>query len=151
MLGEHQQDVGRAEQRPALAAVGQARLDVAHRVVAEVARQPAAEARQAGQRRHLEARLVVADEVQRIVGFVRGLAVWRWVSVTLLAAHRDAGLGGQADEGIAPEAFAALHRFQQVGIRLVGELEIQRQRRVEIGEGFRDQRDAVVALLGEGD
>ncbi len=148
LLGEHQQDVGRAE-GVFLFGFGQARLDIAHRVVAEVTGQAAGEARQAGQRRDLEAGLILADEIQRIVRFLGGFAGGSGQR-DLLAAHRDARLGRQADEGITPEAFAALHRFQQVGERFVGELEIERQRRVEVGEGLRDQRDAVVALAGKG-
>jgi hypothetical protein len=50
LLGEQQQDVGRAELVGFLR-LGQLRLDVAHRVVAEAADQAAAEARQAGARR----------------------------------------------------------------------------------------------------
>ena len=60
--------------------------------------------------------------------------------------HGDARARWQADEGIAAEALAALHRFEQVGIGPVGELEVDRQRRVEVGEGFEVTRDAVVAL-----
>jgi hypothetical protein len=55
---------------PPLAPSGQPRLDVAHGVVAEVAGQSAAEARQPRPQRHLEALLVGVDEVQR-VAFVR--------------------------------------------------------------------------------
>ena len=51
---------------PGFSVCGQLRLDVAHGVVAEVAGQAAAEARQAGPQRHLEALLVGGDEVQRI-------------------------------------------------------------------------------------
>jgi hypothetical protein len=64
------------------------------------------------------------------------------------AAYRDAGIGGQADEGITPEALAALDGFKQIGKRLVGQLEIQRQWRIEIGKGLGYQRDAVITLRG---
>ncbi len=127
---------------------GEARLDVTHRVVAEVTRQSAGETRQAGQRCDLETSLVFLDVVQRIGDLLCGLTS-SCSQRDLLAAHRDACFGRQADEGIAPETLAALHRFQQVGKRFVGELQIQRQRRVEIGEGLRGQRDAVVALFGK--
>jgi hypothetical protein len=66
-----------------------------------------------------------------------------------MAVHADAGAGRQADEGVAPEALATLHRLQQIGERLVGELEIHRQRRIEVRQQLLHQRDAVVALLGE--
>ena len=147
-FGEHAAGCRACRCTSGLCVLCQRVLDVAHRVVAEVAGQAAGEARQAGQRRDLEARQVFLDEVQRIGDFLGGLAGRRGQR-DLLAAHRDARFGRQADEGVASEALAALHRFQQVGKRLVGELEIQRQRRVEVGEGFRSQRDAVVALLGE--
>jgi hypothetical protein len=63
--------------------------------------------------------------------------------------HGDARAGSQADEGIAAEALAALHRFEQVGVGLVGQLEVDRQRRVEVGEGFERDGNAVVAFRRE--
>jgi len=80
----------------------------------------------------------------------RGLSCSAWLTSmprpvlgTGMAAHLEAGLRGQADEGVAAETLAALHRFQQIGIGLVGQLEINRKRGVEIGKGFEDNRDAV--------
>ena len=67
--------------------------------------------------------------------------------VTAHGAHRRAGR--EADGRIAPEMLAADHRFEQVGIRPVGKLEIDRQRRVEVGAGFENDGNAVVALRGE--
>ena len=63
----------------------------------------------------------------------------------------------QADERVAAEALAADDRFEQeaqlAAVRSaaarVGELEVQRQRRLEVGEGLGDQRNAVVALRGK--
>ncbi|MNN46887.1 hypothetical protein D3C81_1612870 [compost metagenome] len=59
----------------------------------------------------------------------------------------------QADKRKAPEALAADHRFQQEGVdaaRLrLGQLQVQRQRRFQVGKGLGDQRDAVVALVGQ--
>ena len=54
------------QQRPSAPPAQQARLDVAHRVVAEVAGEAAAEARQPGPQRDLEALLVGGDEVERV-------------------------------------------------------------------------------------
>ena len=65
---QHQQDVRRA-QHVRLDGAGQLFLDVADGVVAEIARQPAGEARQTGVLGHFEARGVILDELQRIVGF----------------------------------------------------------------------------------
>ena len=64
-------------------------------------------------------------------------------------ADLEAGLGRQADEGVAPEPLAALHRLQQIGPGPVGELEVDGQGRVEIGEGLEDQRDAIEPLGSE--
>ena len=148
LLGQHQQYVGRA-QRIRRRGMRKARLDIAHRVVAEAADQPAAETRQAGQGRHLEALEISVDERQRIarVGAL-GDAVARQYQDGP-AAHVDARGRGEPDEGIAAEALAALHRFEQIGIGLVGQLEIDRQRRIEIGEGLEHHGDAVETLRGE--
>jgi hypothetical protein len=43
---------------------------------------------------------------------------------TRRAAHFEASRRRQADERVTAEAFPALHGFQQIGIRLVGELEV---------------------------
>ena len=53
-------------ERPRRGRRGQARLDVAHRVVAEVAGEAAAEARQPGPQRDAEALLVGGDEIERV-------------------------------------------------------------------------------------
>jgi hypothetical protein len=124
-------------------------LDVTNGVVAEVTCQTAAESGLSGTRRHLEARHVILDELQRIARF----DLFDWAVVVfhcdMPAAHHDADFGRQADEGVASEALAAFDRLQQVGVGLVGELEIEGQRRVEVSQRFQRQRDAVVALLGK--
>ena len=73
---------------------GQPRLDVTHRVVAEVTRQSAGKARQARERRDLEACLVFLDVVQRIGDFLCGLA-GSCDQRDLFAAHRDARAAGR--------------------------------------------------------
>ena len=59
----------------------------------------------------------------------------------------------QADEAVAPEAFAADDRFQQeaefASAFGMGQLQVQRERGFEIGESLGDQRDAVEALQGK--
>mgnify|MGYP003347578405 CR=1 FL=1 len=60
-------------------------------------------------------------------------------------AHFEPRTRGEPDEGVAAEALAADHGFEQIGVRPVGELEIDRQRRVEIGESLEHQRNAVMA------
>jgi len=109
-----QHDVGRVE--PA----GQLRFrelgfDVAHRVVAEVAGQAAAEARQARPQRHLEALLVGGDEVERVALMcLDDLAVGHDLAVK--AGRPQQRVGRQADERIASEALAAHHRFEQEAV-----------------------------------
>src|SRR3546814_16173027 len=54
-------------------------------------------------------------------------------------------------EGVAPEALAAHHRFQQAAVAAafgtaMCQFQIDRQGRVQIGIGFRNKRYAVVAL-----
>ena len=48
-----------------------------------------------------------------------------------------------------PGALAALDRFEQVGVRPVGQLQVNRQRRVEIGQDGAIDRYAVVAVRPE--
>ena len=90
-------------------------LDVAHRVVAEVAGQAAAEARQPGPQRHLEALLVAGDEVERVaVVGLDDLAVGDHLGAKAVRAQQRARR--QADEGVAPEALAADHRLEQEAV-----------------------------------
>ncbi len=88
------------------------RLDVAHRVVAEIAGESAAEPRQAGPRRGAIAAQELADERERIalVALDDGSAV---VDLDRGAARADPDLRGQADERVATEALAADHRLEQ--------------------------------------
>ncbi len=151
LFGDHQLDVRQA-QFVARAGVGQLALDVAHRVVAEVAGQAAAEARQAGTQRHLEARLILLDEVERIA-LVRFDYFAVLDDLGEIAGGAQQRVGRQADEGIAAEALAAHHRLQQegvlAGVLRLGQLEVERERGFEVGEGFRDQWNAVIALVGQ--
>src|SRR5690606_11441919 len=45
---------------------------------------------------------------------------------------------------IATEALTALDRFEQIGIRTVGELQVDRKRRVQVGQHFTDDGDEIV-------
>ena len=154
-LALQQQDVGRA-QGIGRAAVLQLLLDVAHRVVAEVARQATAETRQAGPQGDLEALLIGGDEVQRVavMGF-DDLAVAH--NLGLGGGTESAGAqqraGGQADEAVAAETLAADHGLQQEAVGAIapamGQLEVKGQRGLKVREGLGHQRDAVVALLRE--
>jgi hypothetical protein len=105
LFGQQQQDVGRAE-GVGLAGLGEARLDVAHRVVAEAAHQAAGKARQAVARRHLDAGLELGDEIE-------GVAVVAALDQAVVgeqqhgvAAGLDAGRRGEADDRVAAETLA---------------------------------------------
>src|SRR5882724_10445314 len=89
------------------------------------------------------------NEFQRIRGFGPADQFPAPVYAAGIAAHFDARLGRQADEGIAAETLAALHRLEQIGIGLVGQLEVNGKRGIEIREGFEHNRDAVESLRGE--
>ncbi len=151
LFAQHQLDVGQL-QVIGRRGVGQARLDVAHGVVAEIAGQAAAEPRQARAQRDLVALLEGGDEFQRIaVMRFDHLAVGDDLGAVAGGAQQRARM--QADEGIAPEALAAHHGFQQEGVRAavvrLRQLQVQRERRLQVGQRLGDQRDAVVALVGQ--
>ncbi len=65
-VGNHQQDI-RCAQRIRVGAIAKFALDIAHAVVAEIADQPAVEARQAFDRRDAVALLEGFDEGQRVL------------------------------------------------------------------------------------
>ena len=148
LLGEQQPDVGQSE-RIGLRGAGEPFLDVAHRVVAEIADEPAGEAQPRFERRGAKRTEVIVDVRERIVD----LAALDSEPVALehhFAAARFEHLARrQAHDRVAPEALAADHRLEQVGARPVGELQVDGQRRVEIREGLEVERDAVMAGAGE--
>ena len=122
-IGKHQQDVGGTDQIR-IGTLGQAWLDVAHSVVAEVADQAAGELRQTIHLRHLVTRL-------------EGLDKGQWIGDRLLLDHHVVGDDGdlvtayaeyrarrQADDGVTPPLLAALHRLEQVGVWRISQLEV---------------------------
>src|SRR5690606_26715925 len=56
----------------------------------------------------------------------------------------------QADDGVPAPGLPALDRLEKVGVWPVGELEVDRQGRIQVGVHLADQRDAVVALGRQG-
>jgi len=149
-LGQHQEEVrdsGEAGRR-GFAPAFEAALDVAHGVVAEHPREPAAEARQARQRRRAKALHEAAHELDR-VALVPFDDLSAFDHFDRPAARLDARARGQSDERIASEPLAADDRFEQVAVARSRELQVQRQRSVEVGERRLDQRNAVQALRGE--
>jgi hypothetical protein len=67
----------------------------------------------------------------------------------VMVMHTQHGAAWQADDRVTAPLLAALHRFEQVGVGLVGQFQVDRQRRVEVGQGFAGQRDTVVAGSGQ--
>ncbi len=146
-FGEQKQDVGHAD------VVGlrlrELLFDHSHRVVAEIAGQSTGKARQPGAHRHLELVGVALHRDKRVaVERLRHDAAFDNFGRRAIAANKRANRRacGQPDKRIAAEALASDDRFQQERVRLVGELQVQRQRRFKVREAFRDQRNAVVAL-----
>ena len=128
LFGQQQQDVWYAKViRLGMLLCEQAEpwLDKVRGFKAEVAREPPRKARQAGHGGDLELRLEGSDVVQRIGNGLLARPEWRDVS-HLVAAHLDAGAGAQADEAVAAEPLTAHHRFQQEGVAVVGEFEVNR-------------------------
>ena len=150
LFGEKEQDVRHRGERIDRRARGpcELALDVTHGVVAEVPGEPAAEARQTRYRRRAIASLELGDEIERIAAMAlgdRGAVA----NFDALPARADARRRRQAYERVAAEALAADYRFQEKGVRPVGELDVERKRRVEIGERLEDKRDAVKSLRGK--
>jgi hypothetical protein len=144
-FGKQQHDVGNSQVVGFLGA-RQAGFDVADGVVAEATDQAAAEARQPGGRSGTKALHVLADEVERVgVVFTLGDAVAVQYQY-LMRIDDNARRTGQADDRVAAKALAPLHRFEEIAVRRVGQFQIDRQRRIEVGKGFERDRDAVVAF-----
>lgn len=128
-------------------------FDMAHRVVAEISGKAARKARHAGAQGNPETLLVGFDKVQGIafVGFDNTTQMHYF---RRRSAGTQQGLCRQADKGIAAKALAADHGFQQAGIAsafgtAMRQFQIDRQRRIQIGVGFCNDGDAVVALGGQ--
>ncbi len=147
LVGQQQQHVGQIVERARASRLAQRELalDVPHGVVAEIAGEPAAESRQPGLRRRPEAAQELAEERERVAFMALDDAACI-LDFGERPAHAQPHLGGQADERVAAEALAAHDRFEQERVALLRELQVQRQRRVEVGERLEDERDPVVAL-----
>ena len=147
LFGMQQQDVRRA-QLVAATRRRQARFDVADALKAKPADQAPGEAGQTGQLRHRVGAaqgLDLGERIGDLAGFHHGAGFADGQGMAVEGIHPARR---QADDGIAPEAFAALDRFKQIGMRAVGELQIDRERRVQVGQHFTDDGDAGVAFSG---
>ena len=100
------------------------RLDVTNRIVAEITDQPAMKLGQALGFGHAEAIEILFDKPERIVGFLVVHDLVTDLDQRAPAEYLDAGIAGHANNRVTAPLFAALHRFEQVAVRLVGELEI---------------------------
>ena len=123
LVAEHQQDVGRA-QLVRLRVRAQARLDVFDALEAEPADQAAGEAGQAIELRHLVQRAQAFDFGQRVFDLTAFHDFAVFANFERMATEFVHPPRRQADDRIAAEAFAALHRFEQVGMRAVGQLQV---------------------------
>src|SRR4051812_3376456 len=121
------------------------RLDMPNGVVPEIAGKAAAETRQARLRRRAEAAQERAQERERIavVALDDAAAI---LDLDVRSRDADADFRRQADERIAAEALASDDGFEQERVMLVREFQVQRKRRIEVGERLQHERNAVVAL-----
>lgn len=134
-VGNHQQDV-RHTQRVGVRAFAQALLHITHAVVAEIPHQAAIETRQTSNGWHVVARLEGFDEGQRVLHIVAFDLDAIMGDADVMVMHPQDRAARQADDRVTAPLFAALHRFQQIGIGLVGQFQVDRQRRIEVGQGF---------------
>ena len=148
LLRDHQHRVWRAE-RVGRRAVPQAFLDIADAVVAEVADQAAVEAGEFRVWRHPVAGLEFLDEGQRVFH----LHVFFRIAVggdgDPVTRHRQHGAAGQPDDRVTAPPLAALGGFQQVGVGPPGDLQVDGQGGVEVGERFEYNGNPVVSLGGQ--
>ena len=102
-----------------------------------------------GQRRRRN-RSGTLDESQRILHLLRGRHSTVHPALDPLAVDTDQFAAGQADDRVSTPFFTALHRFEQKAVGPFDELEIDAERRIEVGQHLANDRDAVVALLQQG-
>ena len=146
-IGDVEQNVRRA-QRIGVPPGSQLGLDVTHAVIGEVTDQATIETRQPGDGRHLVARLELLDEGQRIGALVTLDLDAVGGDHHLMTVHTQHGARRQTNDRVPAPFLAALHRFKQVGVGRIGQFQVDRQRRVEVGDGFAGKRNAVVAFSG---
>src|SRR5690606_22382581 len=71
------------------------------------------------------------------------------VKTHLVTEDLEDDAGRQADDGVAPPLFAAMNRFEQIGIGPAGELEVSAEGGIEVGEDIAADRDTVVIPGGQ--
>jgi hypothetical protein len=129
------QRVGQQEQ-----ALGQGQ--VPHGLIAQVAHQPADEARQARDVRRLVPGQLGLQYVQRVLARLHGQALHAPRAAPLDRAGSQPVLAGRvhADKGIARHALAALDRLQQERRPAPAQLQVDARRGLEIGRQLAHQR-----------
>ena len=147
-LARHQQRVRRAE-AIGLVLRSEPRLDPGDRLETEISDEPAGERRKTGKLRHLVRRADAFDLGERIGELARFDDFAELFDRQRAAAQHVNAPARQADDRMASPVFAALDRLEKIRVRRVGELEVHRQRRVEIGQHLARNRNAVVALCRE--
>ena len=148
-LAEHEQGIGRAE-LVGLVVHGEARFDPADRLEAEIADQATRECRHVRQFGDAILPAQGIDLGQRIGQLARLDDFAKLLDAEGMSTQRIHAPARQADDRVATPVLAALHRLEQVGVRSIGQLQVHRQRRIEIRQHLARNRDAVVALRGVG-
>ncbi|MNO89366.1 hypothetical protein D3C76_808450 [compost metagenome] len=147
-VGHHQQDI-RHTQWVRVRACTQTLLHIAHAVITEVADQAAIETWQARDIGDLVTVLERLDEGQRVVDVMALYLDAILQDAHLITMHAHHGARRQADHRVTAPFLPALYRLEQIGVGLISQFQVDRQRRVEVGQGFTGQGDAVVAGSGQ--
>ncbi len=147
LFRHQQQDIGRAE-HIGRSARGQAPLDQAGTVIAEISDQAAREHWQRRMREHPFAARIILHESQRIIDLAALEQRGAIVHLDPMTTHHDAPRAGQADDRVASPFFAAFHRLEQETAG-TGKFQVGAERGFEIGQQAADHRHAAKALAGE--
>jgi len=144
----HQQNIRHA-QWIRVRALAQTLLHITHAVITKIAHQATVETRQTGDGRHVVAGLEFFNEGQRVLHFAGFDLDTVMGHADLVIMHTQHGAAWQANDRITPPLLTALHRLQQIGVGLIGQFQIDRQRRVEVSQGFAGKGDTVIAGSGQ--
>lgn len=147
-IGHHQQNIRHA-QRVRVGAGAKAFFHITHAIIAKVADQAAVEARQTRDVSDLVTVLETFDKGQRVFDIVAFNLDAILQDADVVAVHTHHGARRQADHRVTAPFLATLHRLEQVRVGLVSQFQVDRQRRVEVGQGFAGQGNAVVAGSGQ--
>ena len=119
--------------RICLGILAQAAFHIAVDFIAKIAHQATCKTRQIRDFRRVKAVHIALDKIQRIALVRLGQLVLH-IHFRMVITHFQIGMARQANERIATKALTALHRFEQITERLIGQFHVQRQGRVQIGQ-----------------